>query len=165
MYERRAERPREREVLRLQLVRCPGVVIDPRLQPPAAAAGVEIDQRIDVVQNVFRDLSRNHLRRVAAGVARVNLVEIGASMLLGRKTAEPRSRHGIRDRDDNEAALERRSIEAAQEFTDRHRRQEFIAVRVGDDSECRSRMRPGDDVQRHAQGRTVQHVVTSMRAK
>ena len=155
--ERRAECAREREVPRFEVLGRAGVVVDARLQTPAAAARMEVDERIDVVEHVFGNRRGDHLRRVAARVARIDLVQIGAAVLLRRETPEPRGRHRVRNRDHDEAASELCGSESAEKFPDRDGREKFVAVRVSDDSKCRSRVRTGDNVQRHTQCRAIQH--------
>jgi hypothetical protein len=157
VHERRAEGARQREVLLLQGIVRLSVVIHARLQPPAAAAGVEIDQRIDVVQDVGGDRRRDHLRRIAARVAGIDLVEVGAAVLLGRLAAEAGGRHRIGDGDQDDPALQPRGIERTKALADCDGREELVAVRIGDDAEGRARRAAGDDVQRQREHRAVQH--------
>ena len=114
---------------------------------PAIAAGVKIDQGIRVMQDMLRDCRGNHLCRVAARIARIDLMEIGPAMLLGRLPTEARGCHGIRDRYHGKAAFQLRSVKSREELPNRDGRGELIAMGVGDYSEGGPGMASGHDMQ------------------
>ena len=120
------------------------------VQPAAAAAGMEIYQGVHMMQHVFRYHGRDHLRRIAARIAGINLVQVGAAVLLGREPAKACRRHRVGNRHQYYPAAQLGSVQPVDELAKGHGREKFIAVRVGNDAERGPFFAAGDDVQRHA---------------
>jgi len=88
-----------------------------------------------VVEHVRGDRSGNHLRGIAACIARKCFVQVGAAVLLRREASESGGRHRIGYRDDCESAFERGGVELAEQGARSQWSQKLVAVHVGDDAE------------------------------
>ena len=81
---------------------------------------MNIDQRIDVIEQIGRDRVGQALREFPSRDARKDLMQVGLAMLFRRLAPEDRDRQRIRHRDGGDAPGKSGKIERGQKFADGH---------------------------------------------